>query len=154
MISINLSGQSLSHDHFLDFIINEFEKTEIDPERICFEVTETAAIANWQHVTRLISVLRGMGCKFALDDFGSGMSSFSYLRNLNIDFIKIDGSFVKNIHFDRLNREMVKSIHNLGQVMKVKTIAEYVESKEVLEELTSIGIDYAQGFSIHMPEPL
>ncbi|MDH5217132.1 MAG: EAL domain-containing protein [Gammaproteobacteria bacterium] len=154
MVSINLSGQSLSQEDFLDYVVNELDESGLDPERICFEVTETAAIANWQHVTRLVSVLRGMGCKFALDDFGSGMSSFSYLRNLNIDFIKIDGSFVRNIHFDSLNREMVKSIHNLGQVMRVKTIAEYVESAEILEELTAIGIDYAQGFSIHMPEPL
>lgn len=154
MISINLSGQSLSQDNFLDFIVNELDRFDVEPERICFEITETAAIANWQRVSRFVSVLHGMGCKFALDDFGSGMSSFTYLRNFAVDYIKIDGSFVRNIDCDEVNREMVKAIHSLGQVMKIQTIAEYVESQEILDELSAIGIDFAQGFEIHHPEPL
>ena len=154
LISVNLSGQSFTDDGFLDFVVGELDQKNIDPEKICFEITETSAIANWIRVTRFISVLRGMGCKFALDDFGSGMSSFTYLRNLSVDFIKIDGSFVRNIDSDDINKAMIKAIHNVGQVMKIKTIAEFVETDLVLEELSEIGIDYVQGFSIHVPEPL
>ncbi|MDH5544186.1 MAG: EAL domain-containing protein [Gammaproteobacteria bacterium] len=154
MVSINLSGQSLSQNKFLEFVVNELDRFQIEPERICFEITETAAIANWPLVTRFISVLRGMGCKFALDDFGSGMSSFTYLRNFNVDFLKIDGSFVRNIANDNINREVVKAINSLGKTMNIKTIAEYVESDEIRSILEEIGIDYMQGYSIHMPEPL
>ncbi len=154
IVCINLSGQTLSQKMFLDFVVHQIQKTKVNPHRLCFEITETAAIANLQHVTRLISVLRGMGCKFALDDFGSGMSSFTYLRNFTVDFLKIDGSFVCNMNTDSVNRELVKAIHNLGQIMNIKTIAEYVESDEVLQELLDIGVDFAQGYSIHLPEPL
>jgi len=151
---INLSGQSLSQEKFLDFVEQEISNTNVDPEKICFEITETAAIENLQSVTNFISVLRKKGCKFALDDFGSGMSSFTYLRNFTVDYIKIDGEFVKNINSDNINREMVKAMHNLGQVMNIKTIAEYVESDAVLDELANIGIDFVQGYSIHLPEPV
>jgi len=154
IVCINLSGQSLSQKKFLDFVVQKINKTNIDPEKICFEITETVAIDNLESVTNFISVLRKKGCKFALDDFGSGMSSFTYLRNFTVDYIKIDGAFVKHINSDNINREMVKAMHNLGQVMNIKTIAEYVESDEILNELTEIGVDFVQGFSIHLPEPV
>ena len=154
IVCINLSGQSLSQEKFLDFVEQEIRNTTVDPKNICFEITETAAIENLQSVTKFITVLRKKGCKFALDDFGSGMSSFTYLRNFTVDYIKIDGAFVKNINNDNISREMVKAMHNLGRVMNIKTIAEYVESDAILEELTKIGVDFVQGFSIHLPEPV
>jgi len=154
IICINLSGQSLSQKSFLEFVEYEVRSVRFDPSKICFEITETAAVDNLHNVTNFIEKLRMLGCKFALDDFGSGMSSFAYLRNFNVDYIKIDGSFVKNIVTDDIDKEMVKVMHNLGQVMNIKTIAEYVESDDILEELEIIGVNYVQGFSIHLPEPI
>ncbi len=151
---INISAQSLSNDSFLDFVVEQIQSSEVDPASLCFEITETAAIGNWIHATRFINVLKGMGCRFALDDFGSGMSSFSYLKNMRIDFLKIDGVFVHNLAEDSIDQAIVAAVHRVGQVMGIQTIAEFVENDAILSHLREIGVDYAQGYGIHQPEPL
>ncbi|MDH5230270.1 MAG: EAL domain-containing protein [Gammaproteobacteria bacterium] len=153
MVTINLSGLSVGEDKFLDFVIDELDRSGIDAEQICFEITETAAIANWLRARRFISVLKGIGCHFALDDFGSGMSSFSYLQRLPIDFVKIDGSFVRDIAANEINYAMVEAIHKVAKVMGLKTIAEFVEDSAARKHLQTIGVDYIQGFSVSKPEP-
>ena len=150
---INLSGQSLSDEKFLDFIVQEIEKSKIKPNNLCFEITETAVIANLSNATRFISVLRQMGCRFALDDFGSGLSSFAYLKNLPVDYLKLDGSFVKNMVRDTIDRAMVKAINQVGHSMHIQTIAEFVEDDATIKVLGMLGIDFAQGYGIAMPRP-
>ncbi len=154
LLAINVSGQSIGDDAFLDFVISELEATGVDGAHICFEITETAAIANWHKAIRVVSVLKGLGCHFALDDFGSGMSSFSYLKNIPVDFIKIDGAFVREMHEDPVNYAMVEAIHQIGHVLGIKTVAEFVENDAILRCLRELGVDYAQGYGIHVPEPL
>lgn len=150
-ISINLSGESLSSSDFLDFIIVQLKKSGIDANKICFEITETLAISNLSAATTFISTLKKTGCYFALDDFGSGLSSFAYLKNLPVDYLKIDGMFVRNIVDDPIDRAMVKSINDIGQIMGLQTIAEYVETDEIKDVLRQIGVDYAQGFGVGEP---
>ena len=152
--SINLSGQSLGDKNFLQYVVDEFARTGVSAKRICFEITETSAIANIGRAKNLISVLKQYGCCFALDDFGSGMSSYSYLKNLNVDSLKIDGAFVKDMVQDPVDFAMVESINRIGHVMGIKTIAEFVENETILAKLRIIGVDYAQGYGIHKPEPL
>ena len=152
--TINLSGATLSNDAFLEFVIGRFKTLDIPSEKICFEITETVAIANLTNATRFITDLKDLGCRFALDDFGSGLSSFAYLKNLPVDFLKIDGMFVKNILDDSMDLAMVKSINEIGHVMGKQTIAEFVENDEILEKLREIGVDYAQGYGISKPRPL
>ena len=152
--SINLSGPSISDKNFLGFVIDQLENKGVPAEKICFEITETAAITNISSASRLISTLRGLGCSFALDDFGSGVSSFAYLKNLAVDLIKIDGVFVKEICDDPVSQALVKAINDMGHAMGKRTIAEAVESQEIFEELRRIGVDYAQGFGITEPRPL
>ena len=154
MLAINLSGQSLSDERFLDFVVDQLHQNSIPPENICFEITETAAIANLTHVKRFISVLKSMGCRFALDDFGSGLSSFAYLKNLQVDYLKIDGRFVRDSASDPVDYAMVKIIRQIGDVMDIRTIAKHVEQKGVLTKLKELGVDYAQGFEIAEPVPL
>jgi EAL domain-containing protein (putative c-di-GMP-specific phosphodiesterase class I) len=154
LCSANLSGHSLGDEKFLNYIIELFEHTNLPPEKICFEITETAAIANLTAATQFINELKSLGCRFALDDFGSGLSSFAYLKNLPVDFIKIDGVFVKDILHDRIALAMVNSINDIGHVMGKKTIAEFVESEGILQKLREIGVDYAQGYSIGRPQPI
>ena len=154
LCAINLSGQSLSDDHILGFLVSEIESCGLDPENLCFEITETSAIANIQYAQRFMSILRGMGCSFALDDFGSGLSSFAYLKRLPIDFLKIDGSFVRNILHDETDYAMVKSIQQIGEVMGIRTIAEFVESESVVQQLQLLGVDFAQGYYLGEPAPL
>ncbi|MHB1077667.1 EAL domain-containing protein [Thiobacillus sp.] len=153
-LSINLSGQSLGDKNFLQHIVDEFARTGVSAERICFEITETSAIANIGRAKDFISVLKQRGCCFALDDFGSGMSSYSYLKNLDVDYLKIDGAFVKDVAQDPVDFAMVESINRIGHVMGIKIIAEFVEDEPTLEKLREIGVDYAQGFGIHRPEAL
>jgi diguanylate cyclase (GGDEF)-like protein/PAS domain S-box-containing protein len=150
-ISINLSGQSLNDEAMIDYIIHEFEHGDIPAGKIKFEITETAAIANLHDATLFIKTLREFGCRFALDDFGSGLSSFAYLKNLKVDTLKIDGMFVKDMLTDTLDYEMVKSINEIGHVMGLETVAEFVESEEILDKLKEIGVDYAQGYSLGKP---
>lgn len=152
--SINLSGQSLGNDEFLKFVIKKFIETGIPPAKICFEVTETAAIAHLSSATRFIKTLRERGCLFSLDDFGSGMSSFAYLKNLPVDFLKIDGMFVKDIVDNPINLAMVRCINDIGHVMGKQTIAEFVENKAILDKLREIGVDYVQGFETGRPQAL
>ena len=152
--AINLSGMSLNDEKLFDFIQLQLKKTKVPSEKICFEITETAAITNLSKATGLIAQLRKLGCKTALDDFGSGMSSFAYLKNFPIDYLKIDGVFVKDIISDPIDNAMVKSINDIGHVLGLKTIAEYVEDEEILARLKEIGVDEAQGYHIAKPQPL
>jgi diguanylate cyclase (GGDEF)-like protein len=156
LCEINLSGHSLSDDEFLRTVIREFDETNIPAEKICFEVTETAAIANLTKATHFIQTLKARGCRFALDDFGSGLSSFAYLKNLPVDFLKIDGVFVKSIVNDPTDLAMVKSINEIGHTMGKRTIAEFVESAAILRKLKlpEIGVDFAQGYHIGRPRPI
>jgi diguanylate cyclase (GGDEF)-like protein/PAS domain S-box-containing protein len=152
--SINLSGQSLGDKNFLQYVVDEFVRTGVAAERICFEITETAAIANIGRAKDFISVIKKRGCCFALDDFGSGMSSYSYLKNLDVDYLKIDGAFVKDMAQDPVDFAMVESINRIGHVMGIQTIAEFVEDEAILGKLREISVDFAQGYGIHKPEPL
>ena len=152
MCSINLSGQSLGDDKFLPFVIEQFHRSGIDASKICFEITETAAIASFSQANRFIQALKELGCMFALDDFGTGLSSFGYLKHFPVDFLKIDGSFVKEILHDPIDREMVRSINEIGHLTGKKTIAEFAENQEIIEMLRGIGVDYAQGYGIATPQ--
>ncbi|MBF8292421.1 MAG: diguanylate cyclase [Steroidobacteraceae bacterium] len=152
MCSINLSGQSLGDDKFLPFVIEQFHRSGIDGSKICFEITETAAIANFSQASRFIQALKELGCKFALDDFGTGLSSFGYLKHFPVDFLKIDGSFVKGLLHDPIDREMVRSINEIGHLTGKKTIAEWAENAEIVEVLRGLGVDYAQGYGVSQPQ--
>jgi diguanylate cyclase (GGDEF)-like protein/PAS domain S-box-containing protein len=154
MCSINLSGSSIGDEKFLKFIVRQFAENDIPSEKICFEITETMAIANLASATRLIKALRELGCRFALDDFGSGLSSFAYLKNLPVDFLKIDGMFVRGMVEDPIDFAMVKSINDMGHVMGKKTIAEFAENDAILASLRKLGVDYAQGYGIGVPRPI
>ncbi len=152
--AINLSGQSLGDDMFEGFVLRLLDETGIPGEKLCFEITETAAIINLMNATRLMQSLKKRGCRFALDDFGSGLSSFGYLKNLPVDYLKIDGMFVKDLLRDPIDFAMVRSINEIGQLMGKQTIAEYVENASILQRLQEIGVDWAQGFGIDRPQPL
>ena len=154
MCSINLSGHSIADEDFLQFVISSLDGTNVPAEKLCFEITETAAITNLVSATRFITALKGWGCHFALDDFGSGLSSFAYLKQLDVDFLKIDGVFVKDVVDDPINLAMVKSINDIGKVMGKRTIAEFVENEGILKKLREVGVDYAQGFCVGRPKPL
>ena len=154
LCSINLSGLSLSDKTMLGFVTEQFKQWKIPAEKICFEITETAAIANLSDATLFINQLKKLGCLFSLDDFGSGLSSFAYLKNLPVDFIKIDGLFVKGILDDNIDLAMVRSINEVAHVLNKKTIAEFVENKEILNTLHQLGVDYAQGYYMGKPVPL
>ncbi|MDH3538161.1 MAG: EAL domain-containing protein, partial [Gammaproteobacteria bacterium] len=152
--TINLSGMSIADETFLRLVLDLIDRKAVDANRICFEITETAAIQNLSKANHFIQHLRDCGCFFALDDFGSGLSSFAYLKTLPVDFLKIDGFFVRDMVEDRISYELVKSINDIGQVMGKRTIAEFVENEATLDALREIGVDYAQGFWIARPEPI
>lgn len=154
LFCINLSGASLNDDKALPYIVEQLATSGINSASICFEITETAAIINLLNARAFIIALQAKGCQFALDDFGSGMSSFSYLKHLPVNFLKIDGSFVKDVVNDSVDAAMVAAINNIGHVMQLKTIAEFVESPEILAKLREMGVDYAQGYEIGHPQPL
>ncbi len=151
---INLSGQSLSDETLREYIQNKFSETGVPPDKICFEINETAAIANINTAGELMSELGKSGCTFALDDFGSGMSSLAYMNNLPAEYIKIDGRFVKNIAGSTSDLSTVKSINEIAHVLGKKTIAEFVEDGDILNKLKEIGVDYAQGYAIGRPLPI
>jgi len=154
LVSINLSGKSVSDKDFLNYVVTRIKHYNINPELICFEITETAAISHMTTAVHFMTVLKKLGCSFALDDFGSGLSSFSYLTSLPVDYLKIDGSFVVDIDKDPMHHAMVKSINEVGQVMGIKTIAEFVASDNIIECLHGIGVDYIQGYAVSRPVPL
>ncbi|HQT27119.1 MAG TPA: EAL domain-containing protein, partial [Burkholderiales bacterium] len=151
---INLSGASLGDETFHRFIYEAIDEEGIEPGRLCFEITETAAISNLRRAVSFIGKIRSMGCHFALDDFGSGMSSFSYLKAIPVDYLKIDGSFVRGIAGDAMDHAIVEAINRIGHVAGLQTVAEFVESQEILDALETVGVDYAQGYHIHRPESL
>ena len=151
---INLSGQSLGDEGFLELVIGEFESSAVSPTRICFEVTETAAIANLRNATAFMSALRRLGCQFALDDFGSGLSSFAYLRTLPVDYLKIDGLFVRDMVDNPIDVAVVQSINQIGRVMNKQTIAESAESDAIIEKLRELDVDFTQGYATGEPRPL
>jgi len=152
LCSINLSGQSLVDDDFLPFVVRQFQRSGLDPTKICFEITETSAIASYAQASRFINALKELGCKFALDDFGTGLSSFGYLKHFPVDYLKIDGSFVKEILHDPIDREMVRSINEIGHLTGKQTIAEYAANAEIITMLKGMGVDYAQGYGISEPK--
>lgn len=152
--AINLSGQSLSDPEFLQDVTGLLNATAIPAGRICFEITETAVVENFDSARAFIAVLKQRGCRFALDDFGSGMSSYSYLKHLPVDYLKIDGSFVRGMLEDPIDRAVVESINQIGHDLHMRTIAEFVESEAILSALTEIGVDYAQGSLIAEPRPV
>jgi len=154
LCAINLSGLSLGDNAFLQFVVQQLASSQLPAEKICFEITETAAISNLVNATTFIKTLKEAGCLFALDDFGSGLSSFAYLKNLPVDFLKIDGIFVKDMVEDPLDFAMVKSINEIGKVMGKQTIAEFVESAEIMDKLREIGVDCAQGYHLGKPKPI
>ena len=151
-VSINLSGRSLGDEAFLEEISDYIAASGVDTQRLFFEITETAAVANLGHALRFISALKKKGCRFVLDDFGSGLSSFAYLKNLPVDMLKIDGEFVRNMEIDPIREAMVAAINQVGQVMGLETIAEWVESEATYERLEHMGVDFVQGYLIHRPE--
>jgi diguanylate cyclase (GGDEF)-like protein len=154
IVSINLSGMSLGDPTLLPYIKNCLATYEISPSHVCFEVTETSAIINIDHTIKLISELQQMGTRFMLDDFGSGMSSFSYLKHLPVDFLKMDGAYVKDITINKVDLAMAKAIQSVAESMEIQTIAEYVEDQATLDCLKEMGVAYAQGFYLNKPMPL
>jgi len=153
-LAINLSALSLVDEQFLEYLVKRMQGTKVLAEKVCFEITETAAIANLSRATVFIRTLKELGCRFALDDFGSGLSSFAYLKSLPVDYLKIDGVFVKDIENSPIDLAMVKSINDIGKVMGKQTIAEFVETEGIFMILTELGVDYAQGYHIGKPIPL
>ncbi len=154
VFSINLSGQSLDDSKFLPYVLEAIRRSGVPPSVLCFEITERVAISNLELARKFIDTLKLLGCDFSLDDFGTGVSSFGYLKELPVDYLKIDGSFIKDIATDEVGRAMVQSINQIGQLMAVKTIAEYVENDQIIAILREIGIDYGQGYGISKPIPL
>lgn len=153
-LAINLSSATINEPGFQEFVVRELEASNIAASQICFEIMETAAITNLHRVIEFIFTMKTRGCLFSLDDFGSGLSSFGYLKSLPVDYLKIDSTFVKSIDRDKVDYAMVESIQHISKVMGIKTIAKGVESAEVLQQLQQIGINHAQGFVIHTPAPL
>ncbi len=151
---VNLSGLSFLDENFNNHIVERLQRGDIDASLIAFEITETAAVDNFEKVRGFIDRVRALGCTLALDDFGSGFSTFAYLKQLPIDFLKIDGSLVRNIANDNIDHEMVRAINQIGQTVGAKTIAEFVENDEILMQLRDMGVDYAQGYGLRMPSPI
>jgi diguanylate cyclase (GGDEF)-like protein/PAS domain S-box-containing protein len=153
-VAINIAGQTLGDSEFLEFVVDCFDHTGADPGDICFEVTEGSVVANLDHARRFIAVLHGMGCEFALDDFGSGLSSFSTLRTLPMDYLKIDGSFINNLAGDTVNQAMVAAMIKLSRSLNFRVVAEQVEDQLSLDTVTGMGIDFVQGFVVGRPQRL
>jgi len=153
-LAINISGQTLGDVQFLEFVVECLDSTGVSPAQVCFEITESAVVANLDHARRFVGVLHGMGCQFALDDFGSGVGSFSNLKNLPMDYLKIDGSFMRNLARDSVNQAMVTAMIKLARTLNFKVIAEQVEDAAALEAARRMGVDYVQGYVIGRPQPL
>ena len=152
MCSINLSPQSFTDEKFLPDLQGWVRDSGIDGSKLCFEITEHAAIQSYSQANRFINAMKDLGCKFALDDFGVGHSSFGYLKNFPVDYLKIDGAFVKGILHDPIDLEMVRSINEIGHLTGKQTIAEFAENSAIIEKLRGLGVDYAQGYGISTPQ--
>ena len=152
--SINISGQSLGAADFLDFVTDLIDVTGVSARRVCFEITETSAVSELARALHFMDTLKALGCRFALDDFGTGVSSFSYLKTLPVDYLKVDGGFVKGVATDTVDLAMVEAVHHVGNIMGIKTVAEWVESQTILSKLQHIGIDYGQGYALGRPKLL
>jgi diguanylate cyclase (GGDEF)-like protein len=152
LCAINLSGPTFEDDSFADFVLQRLEDYGVSPQRICFEITETAAVSNMARAVEFMQRLRSAGCKFSLDDFGSGMASFGYLKNLPVDFIKIDGSFIRNIETDPVSYSIVRAVTDIGHQLGLQVVAEWVADDRARDLLRGLSVDYAQGFAIHKPE--
>ncbi|MFL6548427.1 MAG: EAL domain-containing protein [Povalibacter sp.] len=153
-LAINLSGQTLGDPMFLEFVVEVLDRTGVSADQVCFEVTENAVITNIEHAQRFIGVLHGMGCKFALDDFGRGLSSFGNLKNLSLDYLKIDGSFIRNLGIDTVNQAMVAAMIKLARTLNFQVVAEQVEDLAAFEAATRMGVDFVQGYHLGRPQPL
>ncbi|HSS66611.1 MAG TPA: EAL domain-containing protein, partial [Gammaproteobacteria bacterium] len=154
MCSINVSGHTLNDAGFVEFVVGQLQALRVPPSLVCFEITETTAIANLKSAVAFMKELHNFGCRFALDDFGSGVSSFAYLRSLPVDILKIDGQFVRDMATDEVDAGMVTAIHEIARVMNKETVAEFVESEAVLQRLEQVGVDFAQGYGVGRPAPL
>jgi EAL domain-containing protein (putative c-di-GMP-specific phosphodiesterase class I) len=154
LFAVNLSGTSFGDERFLPFLKRQFDSQHIPPASICFEITETAAIRSLHHARNFMRELSAMGCTFALDDFGSGLSSFNYLRELPVNFLKIDGSFVRDMNRNPVNYALVASINQVAHVLGLKTIAEWAENDSIVNQLRALNVDYAQGYAIGTPLPV
>ena len=154
VFSINLSGQSVNESKFLDFVLNEMKTMRVNPKMICFEITESVAVDSMDKAMKFMNTFKDLGCSFSLDDFGTGISSYAYLKKLPVDYLKIDGVFVKDMVNDEISQEMVRSINQVGHVMGLEIIAEYVENDEIIAMLNEIGVDYGQGYGISRPLPI
>ena len=152
--SLNLSGQTLTDDDFLEFVIDVLDHTGVDPSKICFEISESAVVNNIDHARRFIGVLHGIGCYFALDNFGSGFGSFSHLKSLSLDYLKIDGSYTRSLEIDNVNREMISAMIKLSRELDFKVIAEQVEDSDTFEVVRQLGVDFVQGYAVERPHPL
>ena len=153
-VAINISGQTLSDVQFLEFVVECLDSTGVNPGQVCFEITESAVVANLDHARRFVGVLHGMGCQFALDDFGSGVGSFSNLKNLPMDYLKIDGSFMRNLERDSVNQAMVTAMIKLARTLNFKVIAEQIEDIATLDTARRMGVDYVQGYAVGRPQLL
>jgi diguanylate cyclase (GGDEF)-like protein/PAS domain S-box-containing protein len=153
-LAINISGQTLADAQFLEFVVDSFDRSGVEPEQVCFEISEAAVVANLDAARRFVGVLHGMGCTFALDDFGSNLGSFASLKNLPMDYLKIDGSFMRNLARDSVNQAMVTATIKLARSLNFKVIAEQVEDAAGLDAARSIGVDYVQGYAVGRPKPL
>jgi EAL domain-containing protein (putative c-di-GMP-specific phosphodiesterase class I) len=154
LFTVNLSGPTLLDETFIDFVIMTMNKYDVSSQHFCFEITETAAIQNLSYASRFIGQLKDVGFTFSLDDFGSGFSSFNYLKNLSVDYLKIDGSIVQNIDESLVNYTMVESINAMGHVIGLKTVGEFARNQAIVDRLRKIGVDYAQGYALSEPKPL
>ena len=151
LFAINLSGQSLGDDELLNFIEEEIDSSGVPSSSLCFEVTESAAVSSRDKAQAFIDALKKRGCRFSLDDFGAGLSSFAYLKNFNVDVLKIDGSFIRDITDNRISESMVAAITQVAKVMELETVAEYVESEETRKLVAELGVHFAQGHAIGKP---
>ena len=152
--SINLSGQTLGDDDFLSFVVDLLDHTGVAPQKLCFEVAESAVVNNLEYAMRFINVLHGMGCQFAMGNFGSGIGSFSNLKQLSLDYLKIDGIYTRNLDADSVNREMIAAMIGLARRLDFKVVAEQVEDQASFEAIREMGVDFIQGFAIERPRPL
>ena len=152
--AINLSGQTLGDEDFLEFVVEALDHTGVSPSQLCFEVGESAIVASLDHAHRFVNVLHGIGCRFALDNFGSGIGSFSNLRHLSIDYLKIDGAFIRDLETDTVNRAMVTAMIKLARTLDFQIIAEHVEDQASFDTVRRMGVDFVQGYVVERPRAL